>query len=752
MAAVQIAEPEPEPSPSDDSQVKKQFSAGVARRLSGRPPLSTPIPRSLSQISMESGFDSTPAALSGSAEDIINQLPHSHHRHKLDLATERLLSQVADWLEREKVKRQNKKSRTLTDRRRSPPNRHVSVPAPVSGRDRTNSIESDSSEVSLERLQTILDSSMAALGLTSVSQLGPRLGRKHRNRSSKSLSRVASSDTEWFDGDVVVPSCEVVLDNSKTMAYTGGKSGADDSASISSRKDEKDKQNWLSFKNEIIRLAHTLRLKGWRRVPLDSGDSISVERLSGALTNAVYVVTPPSESLLPREDGKKQPTKVLLRIYGPQVEHLIDRKNELDVLRRLARKKIGPRLLGTFLNGRFEQYLNAAPLTPSSMREPDTSRQIAKRMRELHDGIELLSEERDQGPGVWKNWDKWLSQVEKTVLFLDRRLLSKSQSISGGEWKARGFVCGVQWPVFKNLVEKYRRHLEAYYGGANKIRDKLVFAHGDTQYGNILRVRPDDEKSPLLQPANEHKQLVVIDFEYAAANLPGLEFANHFTEWAYNYHDPARPYACDTSLYPAPDQQYRFIKAYVDHRPQLPPADPSSSPATTPIATPPTGTPPAAGKREGGPPGSTGLHATASTSSIVEFMLDARVPPGGWKEAERKREEEAERKVGALMEETRLWRTANSAQWVAWGIVQAKVPGVGEDVDVDRVDAGEGAGGDGTTAKEVGEAESSEEEFDYLTYAQERAYFFLGDCVLMGLVKAEELGEAVRGRLKLVDC
>jgi choline kinase len=320
---------------------------------------------------------------------------------------------------------------------------------------------------------------MAAMGLNSISQLAPRLGRKHRKRPSKTLSRAASSDTEWFDGDVIVPSCEVFLDNSKTLAYTGGKTNADDSASISSRKEEKDKQHWISFKNEIIRLAHTLRLKGWRRVPLDSGESISVERLSGALTNAVYVVTPPSELLLPREPGKKQPSKVLLRIYGPQVEHLIDRKNELDVLRRLARKKIGPRLLGTFLNGRFEQYLNANPLTPSSMREPETSKQIAKRMRELHDGVELLSEERDQGPGVFKNWDKWLSQVEKTVSFLDRQILSNPQSLPGGVWKTRGFVCGVQWPVFKALVEKYRRHLEAYYGDAAKIRDKLVFAHSD---------------------------------------------------------------------------------------------------------------------------------------------------------------------------------------------------------------------------------------------------------------------------------
>lgn len=35
-------------------------------------------------------------------------------------------------------------------------------------------------------------------------------------------------------------------------------------------------------------------------------------------------------------------------------------------------------------------------------------------------------------------------------------------------------------------------------------------------------------ESPLLLPANEHKQLVVIDFEYSSANTPGFEFANHF--------------------------------------------------------------------------------------------------------------------------------------------------------------------------------------------------------------------------------
>jgi choline kinase len=326
---------------------------------------------------------------------------------------------------------------------------------------------------------------MSAMGLSSMPHFSPRLmarrssGRPRKNSSrSLQLQRTASSDTDYIDGDVVVPSCEAVLDNSKTMSYTGGQAGTPDA---SSQKDEKERQAWTTFKNEIIRLAHTLRLKGWRRVPLDSGDSISVERLSGALTNAVYVVSPPEE-LEVSTPGKKPPPKVLLRVYGPQVEHLIDRELELSVLQRLARKKIGPRLLGTFTNGRFEQFFNATTLTPANLREPETSKQIAKRMRELHDGVDLLEGERDIGPGVWKNWDKWLDNVEKIMHYLDKPVLAaeKGASIqSPCSWKGKGFVCGTRWETFRAMVEKHRAYVNEYYRDPQNLRNSLVFAHND---------------------------------------------------------------------------------------------------------------------------------------------------------------------------------------------------------------------------------------------------------------------------------
>ncbi|KAJ0362683.1 hypothetical protein COL154_006128 [Colletotrichum chrysophilum] len=739
---VQIAEPEAEtvaaPSAEHQAHHKRQYAANMAKRLTGRLP-------SFSESSSRSSPVLEPVQ---SPEEIAASQQHQHqHRHgqRHLYQSQKLLAQLSDWLEHEKKKKATRKSKT-SPRRRSPQSKTKTEaqaePAPQAApRSRSDSIDSDSSDVSFDRLQKIIDESMASLGISSVPQSGPRLGRRTSGRLKKSISRsmlhrTASSDTDYIDGDVVVPTCDAVLDNSKTLSYNAGKST--DDLSLGGKVDDKEKA-WAIFKNEIVRLAHTLRIKGWRRVPLDCGNRLSVQRLSGALTNAVYVVSPPTD-LDDAASGRKPPPKLLLRIYG--LEHLIDRENELSVLRRLARKKIGPRLLGCFTNGRFEQYFNSITLTPKDLREPDTSRQIAKRMRELHDGIDVLEKEKNEGAAVFKNWDTWLGNVEKKILALDEDVRRGSSVFSG-----QGYVCGVEWAQFKALYERYRELVVKAYKGSQGIRERLVFAHNDTQYGNILRMRPDDEKSPLLQPANEHKQLIVIDFEYAAANVPGLEFANHFTEWAYDYHYEAAPYLCNTARYPTIQEQRRFLKAYVEHRPQYPHGG-ASTPRLAPA--------------DGAPVGSTtpALLPTTSSSSIVEFMLDARVPPGHWKEEERRADEAIEEEVKELYEETRLWRGINSAQWVAWGIIQAKVPGFESPEEKEQQEkqaqneAAAAAGDEAAKAECQAAAEAEAEagdEYDYLSYAQERAFFFLGDCVLMGIIKKEEFPEDVQARLKVVD-
>ncbi|GAP93205.1 putative protein SCO1 [Rosellinia necatrix] len=740
MKAVQIAEPEPDPCGPEENLPKRQFSAGLAKRLSGRSPVcvaSSSRPSLLSQTSLEA-FNDLSRAISPQQIPVDSTQSQLPHRHRIDVVGERIVAQVAEWLEHERVKRRNRKARKAHRHRGD----HQKEDGEGSGsqlasRARRFSVDSQSSEVSLDKLQKIIDDSMSSLGLNVIAHHSPKLGRKPQRRRSVALHRTASSDTEFCDGDVLVPSCDGVLDNSKTLSYTGGNAEAEEATPTSKRRDEKERAAWFTFKSEVIRLTHTLRLKGWRRVPLDGADIISIERLSGALTNAVYVVTPPDDMMGKAESGKKNPAKLLLRVYGPNVEHIIDRENELSVLRRLARKKIGPRLLGTFKNGRFEQYLNAVTLNAEELRDPDTSKQIAKRVRELHDGMELLEEEKDRGPVVLKNWDHWLARVSQAASFLDTQVSAEGAGpikTMANAWKDYGFVCGADWPTYKATFDKYRKYLFDRYGGSKVVREHLVFCHNDTQYGNILRVRPDDKKSPLLQPNYEHKQLVVIDFEYASANVRGYEFANQFTEWCYDYHNEALSYSCDVSKYPTPEEQYRWLKWYVNHRPEHPHPG-ASTPVLSPLATPTVG------------PCTPSLGpAAGSSSSVVEFMLDARVPPGGWKEEESRREEQVDEQIKSLMEETRLWRPICSAMWMAWGIMQAKIPGFDP----------EGSAKDGvsdqtgTTATPEEEEDGESADFDYLRYSQERAMFFWGDCVNLGFVKLEDLPETLRKNIKSV--
>lgn len=187
--------------------------------------------------------------------------------------------------------------------------------------------------------------------------------------------------------------------------------------------------------------------------------------------------------------------------------------------------------------------------------------------------------------------------------------------------------------------------------------------------------------------------------------------------------------------------------------------------------------------------------SSVSTSLISDFMLDARAPPGrssagvggnpsasgiiggsgggisGFPSvgsgsldgddsdrsgsAEQPQppwtEEALRAEIEWLRAESKAWRGLNSAQWVMWGVVQANVARIlGEEDQGEKSDkAGdeEGGGDSGGGAiegqkKMLGEkdVESQEdvEEFDYLGYARERAGFFWGDVLSLGIVGEEQ--------------
>ncbi|CAZ80857.1 unnamed protein product [Tuber melanosporum] len=611
-----------------------------------------------------------------------------------------LAEQVKAWLrsekQRQKDRREGKRALHRALHGHCPPGELVDsgdTPAPPD----PDSSGDEETQNSLNQLEAIL---------AGVQESSPADPSRHQSASSRRGSwgrsrarslMVNASDTDYAsEGEPVVRSCEVHLETAEEV-------GIDE------------------FRRQVLTLAHTLKCKGWRRVPLDRFRDISIERISGALTNTVSLsfVDYPLVGFFPRQGTEASLRKLLLRIYGPQVSHLIDRETELSILRRLARRTIGPPLLGTFENGRFEEFFNATTLTKDDIKVPGTSRHIAMRLKELHKGIELEDRERKMGPASWCNWYKWAPRAKQIMIYLD----------TAENLGKRGYICGCPWEKFEAAVEKYKEWLYDRYNGEENVKKQMVFAHNDTQYGNILRLQPSGE-SPPPTPSNEHRQLVVIDFEYASANTPGFEFANHFCEWMSNYHDPVSPHFMHHTRFPTFQERRNFLQAYVEH--SLPSpfiAKSVSMPGTSSEpSTPPTLHPPA-----------------ASSSSAPSSMLDTRIPGAS--------DEEVDRLEG----EAKAWRAASHAMWCVWGIVQAKNPGSGTKAAVDGQQGGaDGSvpGGAKAAAGDLGgvkpESEEDESEFDYLGYAQQRALLFWGDMLALEIMKPGEVGDEVVEKAKII--
>jgi choline kinase len=268
--------------PVDDFQLdrppSKQFRTKTSSRLTGRPSterLASSLHGSMDFLA-DLGYESSSSTR-----------PSSIHQH------DGFLSRVSTWLQQEKARRETSKARRRAAKSSDPA---VDDQGDGTGKskERRDSESSMEGSAALEKLQEILAASM------SLTDRRPhRSKRASISNKLRRLSTAASSDTEFLDGDALVPGCEAILDNSKTLSYSGGGVDADADSnrrpSLARAASSMHKDAWKTFKYEVVRLTHTLRLKGWRKVSMELSSQIDVERLSGALTNAVYVVSPPKE-------------------------------------------------------------------------------------------------------------------------------------------------------------------------------------------------------------------------------------------------------------------------------------------------------------------------------------------------------------------------------------------------------------------------------------------------------------------------
>ncbi|KAG0167619.1 hypothetical protein DFQ30_005854 [Apophysomyces sp. BC1015] len=255
------------------------------------------------------------------------------------------------------------------------------------------------------------------------------------------------------------------------------------------------------------------------------------------MTNAVFFVT-------------FRNRRMLLRVYGVGCDQILDRANELRWLSRLSQLGLGPRLLGTFDNGRFEEYLDSTTLTHADLRDPELSCSIASRLCQLHTTvIKAYPAPSTVALQIWKNVGRWseaIGQFQET----DHSWVSRFQALDLTLLRKEITTCKAILNTLSSPIVFAHNDVRLSNLNKQKVKTSLLLNLFQTQYGNILKLKTTGE-------------LVVIDFEYAGYNPRGYDIANHFCEWMYDYHAD-EPASMHPDRFPTVIEQRRFLQAYLD--------------------------------------------------------------------------------------------------------------------------------------------------------------------------------------------
>lgn len=267
---------------------------------------------------------------------------------------------------------------------------------------------------------------------------------------------------------------------------------------------------------ELMKLLLTLA-SNWGDV-FDS-NKLKVKHLSGAMTNVVYRIT------WPQNNTGNDDRTVLVRIYGEGSDIFFDRDEEIRTFESISTHGYGPRLLGQFPEGRIEEFIHAKTLSASDLRDPEISSLIAVKMKEFHQ----LNISDSKIPLLWPRMQKWLIKAKS--------LCSEEE------------VKEFQLDILENEIDTLEKEL-------SQSHQVVAFCHNDLQYGNIMI-------------NEETKSVTLIDYEYASYNPIAYDLANHFCEWAANYHTDT-PHVLDYNMYPDFEERKRFVQAYLNSTGNLP--------------------------------------------------------------------------------------------------------------------------------------------------------------------------------------
>ena len=267
--------------------------------------------------------------------------------------------------------------------------------------------------------------------------------------------------------------------------------------------------------------------------PPVSPSSLLLTPITGGITNSLFRAT-----LLP----PLPPTPILVRIFGPSTDQVIDRLTEQRITVALSKSRFGVRLWGHFETGRLEEWLEARPLGWEEM--VGLAGEIGETVGELH--LQTLK----GVVGVARVSPLFSTLVE--WMRAAREVNFDPTSPSGASKAALLAAVDVRW--WQAELDTTLQLLSS----STLSLEPLVFCHNDLLSGNILAPTaptPSDTGAASTAPSSGLPRLYLVDLEYASWNFAAFDIANHFLECC--------GFECQWHRFPTLEQRRTFLRAYL---------------------------------------------------------------------------------------------------------------------------------------------------------------------------------------------
>ncbi|KAK9805437.1 hypothetical protein WJX73_006736 [Symbiochloris irregularis] len=340
-------------------------------------------------------------------------------------------------------------------------------------------------------------------------------------------------------------------------------------------------------------------IPGWE---LASEQSIEAKQLCGAMTNIIYKCT-----------LKVTDEPVLVRIFGGD-EGLFSREDEIRIFAAVAHAGLGPQLRASFLNGRVEEFLLDGNLSANQMKTPKVCACVGAAVACFHfTSLPRLPVEKTRNPVpiVWpriRAWGKIVHQlcsqaelekyqlvnVQEEINKLERdlkeghptwlgfchndlqygnMLLHTATPLSLNEDKVRSAASYEAAIAAESVADDFddAQSLSGFSvdGGSPRARSPARGSSLEPRAGSSLEpalsdeVEAEREDTVFDLKSKNRLSIRLIDYEYAGYNPVAYDMANHWCEYAADYHTDT-PHKLDYRRLPDKTMQLVFVRAYVN--------------------------------------------------------------------------------------------------------------------------------------------------------------------------------------------